>query len=235
MATIKCGNCGHLHGSTQDVRNCYSGLDHNVPIVSHEDELLTDRQRSFLAVLRTERGLLTDGIGKLSMREASDEISGHLSPKGKQAKMDFEARTQNRASIRQEATQAQARVYTPAGTVPAPLHSSKWERFEDIPAGHYAVPSLTGNNDLYFFRVDRPTEGPWQGRYFVKRVIGGKPDSKVRGKTVLEAMQAIRKADPDKAAILYGQEIGRCFRCNRHLTDETSRALGIGPDCRSRL
>jgi hypothetical protein len=33
----------------------------------------------------------------------------------------------------------------------------------------------------------------------------------------------------------YGREIGRCYRCNRTLTDAVSRSLGIGPDCRSKI
>lgn len=104
----------------------------------------------------------------------------------------------------------------------------------DVPAGHYAVSSATGNNDLDFFRVDRPTEGQWAGRTFVKRVIGGHPDFAVRGAQAKAALEAILEADPAKAAQRYGQEIGRCFKCNRHLTDETSRALGIGPECRKK-
>jgi hypothetical protein len=103
----------------------------------------------------------------------------------------------------------------------------------DIPAGYYAVKSLTGNNDLDFFRVDRPTEGRWAGRTFVKRIIGGNPEAQVRGQQARAALEAIIKAGPDSAMALYGQEIGQCGRCNRHLTDETSRALGIGPVCRS--
>jgi hypothetical protein len=104
----------------------------------------------------------------------------------------------------------------------------------DVPAGYYATPSLTGNNDLDFWKVDRPTEGRWAGRTFVKRVIGGKPNVAVRGATASSALAAILKADPAKAAQRYGQEIGRCSRCNRHLTDETSRAAGMGPECRSK-
>lgn len=38
-------------------------------------------------------------------------------------------------------------------------------------------------------------------------------------------------ADPD-AGPRFGREIGACYVCGRTLTDETSRALGIGPVCR---
>jgi len=108
------------------------------------------------------------------------------------------------------------------------------EGFKAIPAGHYAVKSLTGNNDLDFFRVDRPTEGRHAGRIFVKRVIGGKPEAPVHGSTRYAALEAIVKAGVDAAGFLYGQELGRCRKCNRHLTDETSRSLSMGPECRSK-
>jgi hypothetical protein len=106
--------------------------------------------------------------------------------------------------------------------------------YPDVPAGHYAIPSLTGNNDLDFFRVDRPTEGKWSGRTFVKRVIGGHPDTPIRGSEARKVLNAILEAGVDEAGRRYGQEVGRCRRCNRHLTDETSRQLGIGPDCINR-
>lgn len=103
----------------------------------------------------------------------------------------------------------------------------------DVPAGHYAIAS-TGNNDLAFYRVDRPTEGRWAGRTFVKLIIGGRPDTPVGRAAVPGILARIAAAGIAEAATLYGREIGRCYVCNRTLTDETSRAYGIGPDCASR-
>lgn len=103
----------------------------------------------------------------------------------------------------------------------------------DVAEGYYAVRSRTGSNDFDFFRVDRPTEGRWAGRTFVKRVIGGRADTPVRGAEAHQALVAI--AADAEAMARYGIEIGQCGRCNRHLTDETSRSLGIGPECRKHL
>lgn len=103
--------------------------------------------------------------------------------------------------------------------------------YPSVPAGHYAIKSLTGNNDLDFFRVDRPTEGPWKDRTFVKQVIGGHPEFAVRGRRAIEVLEAILAAGTREAAVLYGREIGRCYVCNRTLTDDASRAAGIGPVC----
>lgn len=115
------------------------------------------------------------------------------------------------------------------------LATPSGEPYPDVPAGRYATKSLTGNQDLDFWRVDRPTEGRWAGRTFVKRVIGGKPDSNVRGVTAREALNAILAMGVDESRTLFGTELGFCWKCGRHLTDETSRALGIGPDCRNRM
>jgi hypothetical protein len=120
-------------------------------------------------------------------------------------------------------------------TRPDPHQHARLHPVSTVPEGHYAVASATGNNDLDFYRVDRPTEGRWAGRVFVKRVIGGKADTPVRGAEGEAALARIEQAGVEQAMALYGQEIGRCGRCNRHLTDETSRDLGIGPECRKHL
>ncbi len=50
----------------------------------------------------------------------------------------------------------------------------------------------------------------------------------------MQALEAIKTASPETAMALYGQTLGYCGRCGRSLTDETSRALGIGPVCRNK-
>jgi Family of unknown function (DUF6011) len=103
----------------------------------------------------------------------------------------------------------------------------------EIPNGHYAIKNETGTNDLDFYKVETPTEGRYRGMTFVKRVIGGHPEFPVRNSVERRAiLQRIKDAGVEAAAVLYGREIGRCYRCNRTLTDELSRELGIGPVCR---
>ena len=116
----------------------------------------------------------------------------------------------------------------------APRFEHGLDRYDVIPRGHYATDSLTGHNDLDFWRVDRPEQGAYAGRTFVKRIVGGKPDLNVSRDTKFRALEAILELGPEGSALLYGRELGRCSRCNRHLTDETSRALGMGPECRQR-
>lgn len=101
-----------------------------------------------------------------------------------------------------------------------------------VPLGFYAVPTEGAEaNDLLFVRVaERPT-----GEVRLYQIVGGKTDLPLtadRGRAVLARIVA---AGADTAGKTYADEIGRCWRCGRTLTDEESRAAGIGPDCRSRL
>jgi uncharacterized protein DUF6011 len=122
----------------------------------------------------------------------------------------------------------------PPRTLRAPAQVRKrTEQYAAIPEGRYAVKSLTGTNDLDFFKVDKPTQGTWAGQIFVRRVIGGHPDMPVKGANKFAALDAILEAGPDKAMALFGQTLGYCGRCGRSLTDEQSRAIGIGPVCRA--
>jgi hypothetical protein len=224
--SVKCGRCSQYHENAADVRKCFNG--ENVASEAPQrkaSECLSPKQVNMVVILMRKLGLVwnsptpieqlakwAEGRTLIDQLKAAEEDQAHGKP----------------WSV-PEGTQVSARKPSETGE----RSVSPRKPFPDVPAGHYAVPSLTGNNDLDFFRVDRPTEGAWKGRTFVKRVIGGKPDSPVLGRTAREALETIMKAGVEEAGFRYGQELGRCRRCNRHLTDELSRQLSIGPDCRS--
>jgi hypothetical protein len=217
---VKCGRCHLKHESAAEVRECYNGgsVHGTKPSVTAK-VALTDKQVNMAKILLRKLGLVWDSatpVDELERWGSGRKLIDAL----KQA----------------EELQAHGKPWNvPAGAkVSSKPEATREERspYPDVPEGHYAVPSATGNNDLDFWRVQRPAEGQWRGRTFVRRVIGGRPSVSVRGRTAKEALTAILEADPAKAAQRYGQEIGRCSRCNRHLTDETSRQYGKGPDCR---
>lgn len=123
--------------------------------------------------------------------------------------------------------------------VPLPRKSGKAKfvvnRATDFPNvfdGKYAVSTETGH--LAFYDVSVPGEDSRHfGRIFVD-VMASDDKHPVRGaaaKTVLSKIAA----DPVAAAKRYGVEIGSCGVCGRTLTDEQSRAFGIGPKCRVKL
>jgi hypothetical protein len=100
---------------------------------------------------------------------------------------------------------------------------------QGVKAGRYA---LVVDGVTKFYRVTEG-KGRWAGRTFVEAQAS---DDHWAIKNP-EARAAILKAiaeNPLEAERRYGQELGRCSRCGRTLTDETSRAYGIGPECRKK-
>lgn len=57
----------------------------------------------------------------------------------------------------------------------------------------------------------------------------------IRNYTTKVQILALIAQDAKAAMIRYGQEIGECGHCGRTLTDEASRAAGIGPICSGKM
>jgi hypothetical protein len=147
------------------------------------------------------------------------------SPEDRQA-----AQAVERAARQVEASQAQGkRAEVVAFAID--LFDRTGEAGSKIPEVRVAIDSLTGNNDLDFFRVRLdPKKSSFPK---VMRVIGGQADTVVNLTVAHAALEALVFVDDAKAAVTrYGQELGHCGVCGRHLTDETSRDIGIGPECR---
>jgi isocitrate/isopropylmalate dehydrogenase len=102
-----------------------------------------------------------------------------------------------------------------------------------IVQGYYATKSATGNNDLDFWFVRVQTEGRYAGFRSVSRVLGGRGTQRIHNGEQMTALRAILAAGTEAAGMLFAQELGRCRKCGRDLTDDTSRQLGIGPVCRA--
>jgi hypothetical protein len=108
-----------------------------------------------------------------------------------------------------------------------------------IPVGFYATPSRTGANEVDFWKVERPDEGRWAGRTFVKRVLGGGTSEQTRTQKIsfaeqVQAQQAINQYGVEESGMLYAARMGRCRDCNRDLTDDESIRWGRGRICRER-
>lgn len=223
---MKCGKCKEDHETVAEVRACYGAAIESEAMTTVHGK--RDGQYELIQKLLAERDIAPlpayDEIkAKITKREASDMIA-HLINKIPRSSVAL--------SIHGE-----------------PGHGNGYARTEpDVPAGYYATPSLTGNNDLDFWHVDRPTEGKWAGYTFVKRVIGGRDDAmiprnykkrvkteRIRGRVdQLAALDAIRAYGVYESNMLFGSELKYCRKCGIHLTDDTSRELGIGPVCRGK-
>lgn len=164
-------------------------------------DLATERQVSFLRQLATER---VCGISPDAMAEAASRIT-----KAEASKWITAALAKPR------------KVEAQAETVQAYVPDA-----EEVPAGRYAV-DIDGR--LGFFVIDRPEKGRWVGFVFVRQ-LSSDTEYPVRGERRNLVLAAV-KASPRAAAIRYGRELGQCGVCGRTLTDEASRAAGIGPRC----
>lgn len=88
-------------------------------------------------------------------------------------------------------------------------------------------------NDLAFWWIVKK-DGPQGPRYFLRQVIGGRGAVRVRmsPEAMVSIANKIKNTGPVEAMLKYGQEIGDCGHCGRELTNDVSRAFGMGPKCR---
>lgn len=110
--------------------------------------------------------------------------------------------------------------------MPADREVSALEDLPNVADGRYAIPKDDGQ--LMFYSIKK-------GK-FKTFVDVWASDARWPIKNATERLRILEaiKRDPD-AGPRFGREIGRCYVCGRTLTDETSRAEGIGPICRDNL
>ena len=122
----------------------------------------------------------------------------------------------------------------------SPLHLQIEQFVQDNCVGmgdvYFALPSHTGNNDLDFYALVQSHRKT--GTVMVlRRVLGGRTLEsspvvrKSEAERVLNALRAMSTEESDEAMKRFADELGRCCLCGRTLTDEESRARGMGADC----
>lgn len=129
---------------------------------------------------------------------------------------------------------------------PAPVHTSNPVQMtgqeinnqtarilaDQIPAGRYAIRQ---NEVIKFYKITKPTEGKWTGFTFIE-VQASDDFHPVRNlASRIGVLSEIVSAGVKESTLLYGTELGVCGVCSRTLTDEDSRAFGVGPVCRNKL
>jgi len=138
-----------------------------------------------------------------------------------------------------------ADVHTNPGPVADRPRARAWERWRELAAelvefggstgARFAIPTGEGAvNELAFWWIV-PGKSHHKGKFFLRQVIGGQ--GAVRVQMSVEAMisvaEKIIRTGPKDALLRFGQELGHCGHCGRELTNDESRAFGIGPTCRS--
>lgn len=97
----------------------------------------------------------------------------------------------------------------------------------EVEDGRYAVEE---DGVLKFFKVKNGNRAG-----FVFLDIQASDDwHSIRDLGRIRRIVALIAQDANAAMIRYGHELGECGRCGRTLTDEASRAAGIGPVCASK-
>jgi hypothetical protein len=94
--------------------------------------------------------------------------------------------------------------------------------------------AVTVETKLRFFKLDIPQKGKWVDTVFIHEQASDDlyPVRSVdRQARILDALLA----DPAAALARYGQELEQCGICGKTLTDEDSRARGIGPVCMDKM
>lgn len=96
--------------------------------------------------------------------------------------------------------------------------------------GYFAINVADGfgGAPVKFYRVKA------KGRYVFIDAQASDEYHSVRSPQSLKLVLRAILVDPRKASERYADELGRCYRCGRTLTDETSRSIGMGPECRSK-
>lgn len=90
----------------------------------------------------------------------------------------------------------------------------------------YALDGFETGNEVRFYKLRESKRG--------KRYLVAQLSDEERMVPWAEALIVARRiaADPMAAMLRYGTELGHCGHCGRTLTNDESRALGIGPKCR---
>lgn len=121
---------------------------------------------------------------------------------------------------------AQPKAATPAvpvEPVPAPALVRNRLNFAEITDGNYAVRT---DGIVKFYRVTTNKKG-----YKEVQVRASDALHLIMGKGQYVILHQIVDAGLAESRMLFAQELGRCWRCGKSLTDEESRARGMGPDC----
>lgn len=265
MASIRCAHCKGTHYSVSAVRDCASVVAAPAPCPFEINDMVadrdTDRVGHVTGIFPGANGwqvevVFQDRIGDEHDRRtqsvdqwvAYDELEARRN--GYAANMGAYARQHGAKHIIEEPSvegrvQRSAPYSGPVTTAPRP----DWGHVDRLRAemarrlvrkvkggkvGHFAVRLPSDLETVKFYRVKQVVGGRWDGKVFVDAQASSEFWPVKKAETLVEVLSAILR-DVPAAEKLYGNELGKCCRCNRTLTDETSRALGIGPECRSKL
>jgi len=226
--SIKCGRCRDYHPTVADVRACFNGQQAETQTYPKTGQPISEKQVKYIGSLLSKLNAVY--TGKTPVEEL-DKFS-----EGRKLLDGLVGARENQAYGR--AYQLPENVSQSAKPVENGGERTAGGKFNPgIPKGYYATPSTTGHNDLdfWFVNVVEREGSQWDGWRTVSRVIGGRASTRVNRAVRRSALKAIISYGVDKAGDQFADNLGRCKKCGKHLTDETSRDRRMGPDCYARM
>lgn len=203
--------------------------EYHAPSGKRTDSAVTEKQLAFIASLAARKGIEANEVK--TKAEASIEID----------RLNAHPDKDNFRRNQYDGPCATCHQTVPAGEGMI-LKDGRWLTYHlscpnepqvapEIPNGYYAISSKAGHTSFYSV-----TAGRNPGVIFVDLLIGGGSNGSFQKQSVPRKNQAavlgeIEKAGIEAAAKRFGQETGKCYVCNRGLTNEESREAGIGPEC----
>jgi hypothetical protein len=208
---MKCGSCKRNDDdvTVQHVRQCYGvavidGEEHELYQVAPNAvnlKPLSEKQYNYINTLRIERG-------EKPFLGGYEEVSESMT-----------------------LTQAKAEVTRLKAISKTGDASALDALIAQIPEGRFGVSSLSGKNDIDFYKVEKPSEGEWAGWIFVRMIVGGKPDYNIKGRRRHDVLKVIAETGWETAAQIFASQMGQCWMCGISLTKYASRQLGQGYIC----
>lgn len=189
--------------------------------VRHGQDLITEPQAKYVVAIALDREGVTDAMLKSLAERLEQGFAKHAASqfittyKG----LPYRSKAPSAAMMEAVAPGASGDEFRAAQSVV--------KTRPEVADGRYAVEH---EGVLKFFKLKN---GRKAGFVFLD-VQASDDWHPIRNPKRIDEILALIAADELTAARRYGQELGKCSRCGRTLTDETSRAYGIGPDCRSK-
>jgi hypothetical protein len=236
-----CGVCKVQHSTTDEVREHYAakyaGTGIKVLDVKEVDTPICD-----IHIETDEEAAAAAALDAMGSRSNGGRVGPEWPPSAKQ--VDYVLGLQDERDLpdnwrvygadelfNMEKDKVSAQI-TALKLLPKNANRATSRKQYNLPAGRYAI-LHSERGDWWFFEVSKPTQGRWDGYTFIKRLIGAPGDYKKLDMSPAERagwLDAIER-DPKHAMIDYGLQSGVCGRCSSPLSDPTSLARGMGPDC----
>ena len=114
-----------------------------------------------------------------------------------------------------------------------------YEHENDVFANQKGNYGIFIDGKIRFFKITTWQKHGNVKRLYLKEIIGGGLED-TNPKTIPILNATFRQkvlmdiANDSEAGLRYANEMIRCYRCGRHLTDDISKKTGLGPTCRSK-